>query len=81
MEEPLRQIVANAGAEASVVLQKLADIEGDFGYNAATDDYGDLVEMGILYPTEVASSGLQNASSITGLMVTTEARAIASKSL
>jgi chaperonin GroEL len=73
MEEPLRQIVANAGAEASVVLHKVADGEGNFGFNAATDDYGDLVEMGILDPTKVVRSALQNAASIAGLMVTTEA--------
>jgi chaperonin GroEL len=73
MEDPLRQIVANAGVEPSVVLHKVADGEGNFGYNAATDDYGDLVEMGILDPTKVTRSALQNASSIAGLMITTEA--------
>jgi chaperonin GroEL len=73
MEEPLRQIVANAGAEASVVLHKVADGTGNFGFNAATDEYGDLVEMGILDPTKVVRSALQNAASIAGLMVTTEA--------
>jgi chaperonin GroEL len=73
MEEPLRQIVANAGAEASVVLHQVADGEGNYGYNAATGEYGDLVEMGILDPTKVARSALQNAASIAGLMITTEA--------
>ena len=73
MEEPLRQIVANAGAEASVVLHKVADGTGNFGYNAATDEYGDLVAMGILDPTKVARIALQHASSIAGLMITTEA--------
>jgi chaperonin GroEL len=73
MEEPLRQIVANAGAEASVVLRKVADGTGNFGYNAATDEYGDLVAMGILDPTKVARIALQHASSIAGLMITTEA--------
>jgi chaperonin GroEL len=73
MEEPLRQIVANAGAEASVVLHKVAEGAGNFGFNAATDEYGDLVEMGILDPTKVVRSALQNAASIAGLMVTTEA--------
>jgi chaperonin GroEL len=73
MEEPLRQIVANAGAEASVVLRKVADGSGNFGYNAATDEYGDMIEMGILDPTKVARSALQNAASIAGLMITTEA--------
>ena len=73
MEEPLRQIVANAGDEASVVLHKVADGEGNFGYNAGTGEYGDLVEMGILDPTKVTRSALQNAASIAGLMITTEA--------
>jgi chaperonin GroEL len=73
LEEPLRQIVANAGAEASVVLHKVADGTGNFGYNAATGEYGDLVAMGILDPTKVARSALQNAASIAGLMITTEA--------
>jgi chaperonin GroEL len=73
MEEPLRQIVANAGAEASVVLQKVAEGEGNFGYNAATGEYGDLVAMGILDPTKVVRTALQNAASIAGLLVTTEA--------
>jgi len=73
LEEPLRQIVANAGAEASVVLQKVAEGTGNFGYNAATGEYGDLVTMGILDPTKVARSALQNAASIAGLMITTEA--------
>jgi len=73
LEEPLRQIVANAGAEASVVARKVADGEGNFGYNAATGEYGDLVEMGILDPTKVARSALQNAASIAALMITTEA--------
>lgn len=74
LEEPLRQIVANAGAEASVVLQKVAEEgTGNFGYNAATGEYGDLVTMGILDPTKVARSALQNAASIAGLMITTEA--------
>jgi len=73
MEEPLRQIVANAGAEASVVLQRVAEGTGNFGYNAATGDYGDMVEMGILDPTKVTRTALQNAASVAGLMITTEA--------
>jgi chaperonin GroEL len=73
MEEPLRQIVANAGDEASVVLHKVADGAGNFGYNAATGEYGDMMAMGILDPTKVARSALQNAASIAGLMITTEA--------
>jgi chaperonin GroEL len=72
MEEPLRQIVANAGDEASVVLQKVAEGEGNFGYNAATGEYGDMVEMGILDPTKVTRTALQNAASVAGLMITTE---------
>jgi chaperonin GroEL len=73
MEEPLRQIVANAGAEPSVVLQKVAEGTGNYGYNAATGEYGDMVEMGILDPTKVTRTALQNAASVAGLMITTEA--------
>ncbi|MBL1275377.1 MAG: chaperonin GroEL [Ectothiorhodospiraceae bacterium] len=73
MEEPLRQIVANAGDEESVVLNKVADGEGNFGYNAATGEYGDMVAMGILDPTKVTRTALQNAGSVAGLMITTEA--------
>ena len=73
MEEPLRQIVANAGDEPSVVLNKVAEGSGNFGYNAATGEYGDMVEMGILDPTKVTRSALQNAASVAGLMITTEA--------
>jgi chaperonin GroEL len=73
MEEPLRQIVSNAGDEASVVCNKVAEGKGNFGYNAATGEYGDMIEMGILDPTKVTRSALQNAASIAGLMITTEA--------
>ncbi|MGF1527493.1 MAG: chaperonin GroEL [Candidatus Competibacterales bacterium] len=73
VEEPLRLIVANAGEEPSVVLNKVAEGEGNFGYNAATGDYGDMIEMGILDPTKVTRSALQNASSVAGLLLTTEA--------
>jgi len=73
MEEPLRQIVANAGGEASVVLNKVKEGSGNFGFNAANDQYGDMVEMGILDPTKVTRSALQNAGSVAGLMITTEA--------
>ena len=73
MEEPLRQIASNAGAEASVVLNKVRAGKGNFGFNAATEEYGDLVAMGILDPTKVVRTALQNASSIAGLMITTEA--------
>ncbi len=73
LEEPLRQIVANAGADSSVILNKVAESDGNTGYNAATGEYGDMIEMGILDPTKVARAALQNASSIAGLMITTEA--------
>jgi chaperonin GroEL len=72
MEEPLRQIVTNAGDEASVVLNKVSDGKGNFGFNAANGEYGDMVEMGILDPTKVTRSALQNAASVAGLMITTE---------
>jgi len=72
-EEPLRQIVANAGDEPSVVLAKVIEGKGNFGYNAATGEYGDMIKMGILDPTKVTRSALQNAASIAGLMITTEA--------
>ena len=73
LEEPLRQIVANAGEDASVVLNKVVENDGNIGYNAATGEYGDMIEMGILDPTKVARTALQNAASIAGLMITTEA--------
>jgi chaperonin GroEL len=73
VEEPLRQIVSNAGDEPSVILAKVQEGQGTFGYNAATGEYGDMIEMGILDPTKVTRSALQNASSIAGLMLTTEA--------
>ncbi|GAB3006266.1 60 kDa chaperonin [Arenimonas maotaiensis] len=73
MEAPLREIVTNAGEEPSVVLNKVKEGTGNFGYNAATGVYGDMVEMGILDPTKVTRTALQNASSIAGLMITTEA--------
>ena len=72
MEDPLRQIVSNAGEEASVVLAKVAAGKGNFGYNAANGEYGDMVEMGILDPTKVTRTALQNAASIAGLLITTE---------
>jgi len=73
LEEPLRQIVLNAGDEGSVVLSKVMEKDGNFGYNAATNEYGDMIAMGILDPTKVARTALQNAASIAGLMITTEA--------
>jgi chaperonin GroEL len=73
MEEPLRQICANAGDEPSVILNKVEEGKGQFGYNAATGEYGDMLEMGILDPTKVTRSALQNAASVAGLIITTEA--------
>jgi chaperonin GroEL len=73
MQEPLRTIVANAGGEPSVVLDKVASGEGAFGFNAANGEYGDMLAQGILDPTKVTRSALQNAASIAGLMITTEA--------
>ena len=72
MEEPLRQIVANAGSEPSVVLNRVRDGKGAFGFNAATDEFGDMLKMGILDPTKVVRSALQNAASIATLLITTE---------
>ena len=73
MEEPLRQIVANSGGEPSVVLNQVRDGKGNYGWNAQTAEFGDLVKMGILDPTKVVRCALQNAVSIAGLLVTTEA--------
>ena len=72
MEEPLRIIVTNAGDEPSVILNKVSEGNGNFGYNAATGEYGDMIEMGILDPTKVTRSALQNAASVAGLLLTTE---------
>ncbi len=74
IEEPLRQIATNTGtAEASVVLNRVKDEKGNFGWNAQTEEYGDMIEMGILDPTKVVRVAIQNAASIAGLMITTEA--------
>ncbi|NIE62784.1 chaperonin GroEL [Burkholderia sp. Ax-1719] len=73
LEEPLRQIVTNAGEEASVVAAKVAEGSGNFGYDAATGQYGDLVEKGVLDPTKVTRTALQNAASVAGLLLTTDA--------
>jgi chaperonin GroEL len=72
VEEPLRQIVRNAGEEPAVVLQRVLDGEGNFGYNAATGDYGDMVAMGVLDPRKVTRAALQNAASIASLILTTD---------
>ncbi|MSP99898.1 MAG: chaperonin GroEL [Methylotenera sp.] len=72
VEEPLRQIVANAGVEPSVVVNNVEAGKGNYGYNAANETYGDMIEMGILDPTKVTRSALQNAASVAGLMLTTD---------
>ncbi len=72
IEEPMRQIVKNAGEEPAVVMQRVTDGEGNFGFNAATGEYGDLVKMGVLDPCKVTRTALQNAASIAGLILTTE---------
>ena len=73
MEAPLRQIVTNAGEEAAVVVNEVKSKDGNYGYNAATGEYGDMISMGILDPAKVTRIALQNAASIAGLMITTEA--------
>ena len=73
LEEPLRQIVANTGAEPSVVVNRVVEGKGNYGFNAQTEDYGDLVSMGVIDPTKVSRTALQNAASVAGLMLTTDA--------
>jgi chaperonin GroEL len=75
MSAPLRQIVENAGGEPSVVLNSVLtdNVDSNFGYNASTDEFGDMFDMGILDPAKVVRSALQYASSVAGLMITTEA--------
>ena len=73
LEEPLRQIVNNAGEDPGVVLNKVAEGKANFGFNAQTGEYGDLVEMGVVDPTKVARFALQNAASVASLLLTTEA--------
>ena len=73
LEEPLRQIVSNAGGDASVVLNAVVAGDGNYGYNAASGEYGDMIEAGILDPTKVTRYALQNAASVSGLLLTTEA--------
>ena len=72
LEEPLRQIVHNAGLEGAVIINKIADGDGDFGYNARTGEYGSFYDMGVVDPTKVTRSALENAASIAGLLLTTE---------
>ncbi len=73
LQEPLRQIVENAGGEASVIVNRVIEGKGNYGFNATTDEYGDMVQMGILDPTKVTRYALQNAASVAGLLITTEA--------
>ena len=73
IESPLREIVYNAGGEASVVVAAVMAGKGNYGFNAANDTYGDMIEMGILDPTKVTRTALQNAASVASLMLTTEA--------
>jgi chaperonin GroEL len=73
IEEPLRQIAANAGVEGSIVVNEVRNGKGGFGFNAATEEYEDLVKAGVIDPTKVVRSALQNASSVAALMLTTEA--------
>ncbi len=73
LESPLRQIAENAGADGSIVVAKVRDGKGAFGFNALTEDYEDMIKAGIIDPTKVTRSALQNASSIAGLLLTTEA--------
>jgi chaperonin GroEL len=73
LEEPLRTIVSNAGEEPSVVLNKVLENKGNYGFNAQTDEYGDLVQQGVIDPTKVTRTALQNAASVAGLMLTTDA--------
>jgi chaperonin GroEL len=72
IEEPLRQIVQNAGMEGAIVVNKVKEGKGDFGYNAASDQYGNLMNMGVIDPVKVVRTALQNAASVAGLMLTTE---------
>ena len=73
IEEPLRQIVANAGEEGSIVVQAVKESKGSNGYNAQSGKYGDLISQGVIDPTKVVRSALQNAASVAGLLLTTEA--------
>jgi chaperonin GroEL len=72
LEEPLRMIAANAGCEGSIVVEKVKEKKGPFVFNAATEEYEDLVKAGVIDPTKVTRSALQNASSVAGLMLTTQ---------
>jgi chaperonin GroEL len=73
IEEPLRQIAENAGVEGSIVIHKVREGKGNYGFNAATGEYGDLLEQGVIDPVKVVRTALENAASVAGLMLTTEA--------
>jgi chaperonin GroEL len=73
LEEPLRQIAGNAGEEGSIVVQKVREGKASYGYNARSGEYGDLIAMGVIDPAKVVRSALQNAASVAGLLLTTEA--------
>jgi chaperonin GroEL len=72
LEEPLRQIVANAGIEGSIVVQKVKEGKGDYGFNARTEEYENLLKAGVIDPTKVTRIALENAASIAGMLLTTE---------
>jgi len=76
VEEPLRQIVANGGGDTAVVLNSVRERKGDFGYNAATQQFADLVDMCVIDPTNVTRLALQNAVSVAGLLLTIEAAVV-----
>ncbi|NQV73412.1 chaperonin GroEL, partial [bacterium] len=73
LEEPLRQIAANAGFEGSIVVQKVLEGKNDFGFNALNDTYGSMIDAGVIDPTKVTRTALENAASVSGLLLTTEA--------
>jgi chaperonin GroEL len=73
LEEPLRQISANAGVEGAVIVEEVRSKKGSYGYNARTEEYGDMIQMGVVDPTKVVRSALENAASIASLLLTTEA--------
>ncbi|MCL2822418.1 MAG: chaperonin GroEL, partial [Polyangiaceae bacterium] len=73
IEEPMRQIAANAGEEGSIIVKTVRDGVGSFGYNAQTGEFGDLLEMGVIDPLKVVRTALENAASVAGLLLTTEA--------
>jgi chaperonin GroEL len=72
LEEPMRQIAGNCGLEGSIIVQKVKEGTGSYGFNALTEEYGDLLEQGVIDPTKVARTALENASSVAGLLLTTE---------